>query len=151
MAAKAQPECLSCADSECKQQRAACGDECDTLAWPISPALVPTPHSTDYVRCLASKCDAECNVLWGCVGAYSWAEPHEAYQVSIRVANPFRDDETLSARVTACQGSDPGCGLGSGMASTSMTDASGIATLTLDSGFASVGSRVARAVSDRLG
>lgn len=135
MAALAPPECSSCAAAECGEQRSACGEGCDELPWPLSPASTPASASRPYVECIASKCDAQCNVLWGCVEAYSWAQPSDAYNVKIHVDNSISGAEVVGARVTACQGSDPGCGVGSGMESSDMTDEGGDATLTLDANF----------------
>jgi hypothetical protein len=133
--ASAPAECGACAAEACAEERDACGDDCASMPWPISPAWKPAADSAAFVKCLVNKCDPQCNVSWGCVDKYAWTQPTEAYTVSIQLGNAFNQAPDVKARVTACQAGDPGCSVGTGKEGSTLTDENGVATLTLDPDF----------------
>lgn len=135
LATKAPPECAECAATECSDERASCGEDCAKMPWLISPAWVPSEHSSAFAKCLFNKCDATCKVSWGCIDSYRWPQPSEAYTVTIQVGNAFTQEPDVETRITACQASDPGCSTGTGKEGSGVTDADGRVTLTLDPGF----------------
>jgi hypothetical protein len=131
---EAPSDCESCAKDNCGIERATCGSDCDGLRWPISPAWRVSDRADEYVRCIAEKCDSQCEVLWGCTKKYGIDEP-EGSSVTIRVTDAVAQGEIEGIRVKACQDLDPACQIDIGQSSTSVTNASGRAVLALPRSF----------------
>jgi hypothetical protein len=127
--------CTACIAAKCTEERTECGEQCDELSLPVSPAWVVPDEADSFVQCLARECEEPCNVRWGCVGSYSFPVPANAYSVRVRVAEATSNRGVKGATVTACQGSDPNCGIGAGMDGSATTDADGYATLALRNDF----------------
>jgi len=128
--------CSSCVMESCGAQHADCGDACKDLKWPVAPAWSVPDEADPYVRCIATQCESQCNVLWGCVKNYRWPEKDSAYNVTIRVNDALQESRNLEgATVTACQARDPSCTVGMGQESSGETDANGRVTLALSRDF----------------
>jgi hypothetical protein len=128
--------CSSCVSDSCLSEHASCGADCQDLKYPMSPAWNVTDAAEPFVRCVATQCEAACNVLWGCVKNYRWPEKDAAYSVTLRVNDALQEDRNIAgATVTACQGRDPACSVGMGQESSGTTDANGHVTLALSRGF----------------
>jgi hypothetical protein len=64
-------ECRACDAQQCAAERAACGAACDDYRWPVSPVWSVPDEADAYVRCLAERCETQCQTRWGCVGKYT--------------------------------------------------------------------------------
>ncbi|MET0387145.1 MAG: hypothetical protein ABW321_14350 [Polyangiales bacterium] len=131
----ASAECNSCSAESCEPERSACGERCDDLPWPISPAWEVPEEAVGYVKCLVAQCEQPCDVFWGCVGKYTWEPPGRSYTITIRITDAISGDPDTEATVRACQGADPACASGSGLESMGQTDFDGRVTLTVSNGF----------------
>lgn len=132
---EAPSECESCAKDNCEIERLSCGSDCDSFRWPISPAWRVDDRADEYVRCLAQKCDSQCDVLWGCAKNYSISEA-EGSSVTIRVTDAVSQGQEIEGiRVKACQDLDPACQIDIGQSSTNVTNAGGRAVLALPRSF----------------
>jgi hypothetical protein len=127
--------CNTCLAQNCQAQRAQCGDSCKQLKYPMSPAWDMKDDQDEFARCIVRECADACQTAWGCVGKYAFTEPSAAYNVTVRVTEANSDTPLKGAKVSACQGSDPGCSVGAGMESSSISDDDGKVTLTLRSDF----------------
>lgn len=127
--------CAACLASQCSAERTACGDACKDLKLPISPALDVPAEADPLLQCMVEQCDDTCNVRWGCVDKYVWPSPDNAYNVDLKIADALTSQGLKDVPVSACQGSDPGCGLGAGRSAAGMTDERGHVVLQLPSGF----------------
>jgi len=131
---EAQPDCESCARDNCETERVACGTECTAFKWPIAPFWQVSDKADAFVRCLAQKCDSQCDVLWGCNREYLVPEP-QGNSVTIRVTDAVAMSEIPGIRVKACQDLDPSCQTEVGQSSSGVTNASGRAVLALPRSF----------------
>jgi hypothetical protein len=130
----AEPDCESCAKDNCATERAACGADCSDFSWPVSPIWQVSDQADPYVKCLATKCNDQCNVLWGCNKEYLVPEA-QGSGVTIRVTDAVAMGEIPGIRVKACQDLDPSCQIDVGQSSSNVTNASGRAVLALPRSF----------------
>lgn len=132
---EAQPDCESCAKDSCSAERTSCGADCDAFRWPVSPVWQVTDKADPYVRCLAQRCDSQCEVLWGCTDKYIVPEPDDA-SVTIRVTDAAMPGHEIEGiRVRACHDLDPSCQTDIGQSSMAVTNAAGRAVLALPRSF----------------
>lgn len=129
-------DCNSCVKDHCQAEYTDCGETCGEYKWPVSPAWSVPDQADPFVKCLATQCDAACNVQWGCVKNYRWPEKDSGYSITIKVTDALQETRNIEgAKVTACQGRDPACQVGMGQESSGTTDASGHVTLALTRDF----------------
>jgi hypothetical protein len=109
--------CDDCIREHCCDLAEACGEgtECgDDLLEPITPVA---DFSTDFdplLGCMQRRCDAECEVNWGCVDNYEWPAASEPVDLEVRVVDYADEEEGALADVTvmACDAVDPTCDSG---------------------------------------
>jgi hypothetical protein len=132
----AEAECGRCVQDNCREQKDSCGEHCEAFEWPVSPAWAVDDDADAYVRCLATQCEEQCDVLWGCVKQYEIPEPKSDHSVTIRVTHAVQQSTTIpGCRVTACLDLDPECKRGVGRVNEGTTDADGLAVLALPRSF----------------
>lgn len=130
----AEPDCETCVQEGCEEERTACGNDCASFKWPVAPVWQVSDDADAFVRCIAQKCNSQCDVLWGCNRQYAVPEP-AGNSVVIRVTDAVAMSELPGIRVKACQDLDPSCQLEVGQSSSNVTNASGRAVLALPRSF----------------
>ena len=131
----AEGECAQCLADQCADARRACGSKCDDVKLPISPTTTLPNDADALMMCMVNQCDDACNIRWGCVGKYNWPEPAKPYTVTLNISDPLTNQGMPDVNVAACEGVDPGCSIGGGMATSGKTDATGHVSLQVSSGF----------------
>jgi len=126
--------CRACSVQQCDSERTACGENCDGFSWPISPAWNVNDTASPYVECLAARCEADCQVSWGCVGNYSIPTANASYTATITVVDGLTNTPMSDVVVYACQGVDPSCE-GPGRVGRAVSDSAGQVRLQLSPTF----------------
>lgn len=120
--------CDACIREHCCELAKACGagTECgEDLLEPITPAA---DFSTDFdplLGCMQRRCEAACQVNWGCLDNYEWPAPEGDLDVEIQVVDfaQVLDGPLPDVTVQACRAIDPACQ--SGRVAEGVTDADG--------------------------
>jgi hypothetical protein len=109
--------CDECVRSECCDRAKECGEgtACgEDLLEPITPVADFSVEFDSMLGCMQRRCNAACNVDWGCVGDYEWPEAEGSIDLAIDVVD-FAGAEDFpigDVTVSACDAVDPGCRTG---------------------------------------
>ena len=120
--------CDDCIRMHCCDLAEACGEgtECgEDLLEPITPVADFSLEFDPLLACMQRRCDAECEVNWGCVDNYEWPEPPESVDLAVQVVDYAATVDAALEDVTvqACEAVDPSCD--TGRRSEGITDAEG--------------------------
>ena len=105
--------CDACIREECCELAEACpeGSACGKdLLKDLHPAQTVSEEFDPLLACLQGKCDAQCEINWGCVDSYSVPAAKESSSFEVTLVDFASNSLTVDeVTVKACRGVDPGC------------------------------------------